>query len=183
MMNRTSFFLVLVLGCLLGLHGLLHDHVQFTLLHGPNVPGSYAILFFTALGFTFTTRHTHSWASFLLRPSCFILSGAVSNCPLHIGHLATWGGRAHLLASSLPYHTVPGFLRQEYWRDLPFLPPVDHVLSAFSTMTHPSWVALHGMAHSFIELCKPLQHDNAVIHDGWCVCMTSSVFVSLWMVI
>ena len=27
-----------------------------------------------------------------------------------------------------------------------------------STMTHPSWVALHGMAHSFIEL------DRAVIH-------------------
>ena len=29
--------------------------------------------------------------------------------------------------------------------------PVD-VLSELSTMTHPSWVALHGMAHSFIEL-------------------------------
>ena len=25
-------------------------------------------------------------------------------------------------------------------------------------MTHPSWVALHGMAHSFIEL------DKAVVH-------------------
>ena len=25
-------------------------------------------------------------------------------------------------------------------------------LSELSTMTHPSWVALHGMAHSFIEL-------------------------------
>ena len=28
-----------------------------------------------------------------------------------------------------------------------------------------SWVALHGMAHSFIELCKPLCRDKAVIHD------------------
>jgi len=26
------------------------------------------------------------------------------------------------------------------------------------------WVALHGMAHSFIELHKPLQHDKVVIH-------------------
>ena len=31
-------------------------------------------------------------------------------------------------------------------------------LSELSTMTHPSWVALHGMAHSFIEL------DKAVVH-------------------
>ena len=51
-----------------------------------------------------------------------------------------------------------GFSRQEYWSGLPFPSPVDHVLSELSTMTHPSWVALNGMAHSFIEL------DKAVIH-------------------
>ena len=44
-----------------------------------------------------------------------------------------------------------GFSRHEYWSGLPFPSPVD-VLSELSTMTHPSWVALHGMAHSFIEL-------------------------------
>ena len=27
-------------------------------------------------------------------------------------------------------------------------------MSELSTMTHPSWVALHSMAHSFIELDK-----------------------------
>ena len=48
---------------------------------------------------------------------------------------------------------------------LPFPPPVDHVLSELSTMTCLSWVALHGMAHSFIELCKPLCHDREVIHE------------------
>ena len=42
--------------------------------------------------------------------------------------------------------------RQEYWSGLPFPSPVDHLLSELSTMTHPSWVALHCMAHSFIEL-------------------------------
>ena len=41
---------------------------------------------------------------------------------------------------------------------LPFPPPVDHVLSELSTMTHLSWVALHSMAHNFIEL------DKAVVH-------------------
>ena len=48
--------------------------------------------------------------------------------------------------------------RQEYWSGFPFLFPVGHVLSEVSTMTHPSWVALQGMAHSFIEL------DKAVVH-------------------
>ena len=41
---------------------------------------------------------------------------------------------------------------------------MDHVLSELSTMTHPSWVALHGLAYSFIEL------DKAVLH------------VSVWLV-
>ena len=40
-----------------------------------------------------------------------------------------------------------------------------HVLSELSTMTHPSWVALHGMAHSFIEL------DKAVIHVVSFLCL------------
>ena len=39
-----------------------------------------------------------------------------------------------------------GFSRQEYWSGLPFPSPVDHILSDLSTMTHPSWVASHGMA-------------------------------------
>ena len=31
-------------------------------------------------------------------------------------------------------------------------------------MTHMSLLALHGLAHSFTEFCKPLHHDKAVIH-------------------
>ena len=60
-----------------------------------------------------------------------------------------------------------GFLRQEYWSDVPIPPPVDHVLSELSTMTCPSWVTLRGIAHSFIELYKPLDHPKAVIHEGF----------------
>ena len=51
-----------------------------------------------------------------------------------------------------------GFSRQEYWSALPFPSPVDHVLSELSTVTCASWVALHGMAHSFIELDKTVVH-------------------------
>ena len=42
--------------------------VQLTLIHRPNIPGYYAILFFIALDFTFSTRSIHHWASFLLWP-------------------------------------------------------------------------------------------------------------------
>ena len=39
-------------------------------------------------------------------------------------------------------------------------------MSELSAMTHLSWVALQGMSHSCIELCKPVCHDRAVIHEG-----------------
>ena len=51
-----------------------------------------------------------------------------------------------------------GFSRKEYGRGLTFPSPVDKILPELSTMTRPSWVALHSMADSFIEL------DKAVVH-------------------
>ena len=59
-----------------------------------------------------------------------------------------------------------GFSQQGFGSDLPFPPPVDYVLSELFTRTRPSWVALNSTAHSFIELCKPLLHNKAVIHEG-----------------
>ena len=41
-----------------------------------------------------------------------------------------------------------------------------YVLSELSSVTCLSWVALHSMARSFIELCKPLLHDRGMIHEG-----------------
>ena len=35
---------------------------------------------------------------------------------------------------------------------------MDYILSELSTMTNSSWVVLHSMAHSFIELDKPVVH-------------------------
>ena len=49
-----------------------------------------------------------------------------------------------------------------YWYGLPFPPPMDHILSELSPMTHPSWQALHSMAHSLIELLKPLHHKAVI---------------------
>ena len=56
-----------------------------------------------------------------------------------------------------------GFARQEYRSWLPFPSPVNHILSELSTVTHPSWVTLHGIAHSFIELDKAVVHVISLI--------------------
>ena len=44
---------------------------------------------------------------------------------------------------------------------------VDYVVSELSTMTWLSWVALHGMAHSFIELDKAVVHVISLISFLW----------------
>ena len=59
------------------------------------------------------------------------------------------------------------FSRQEYRSGLPFPSPVDHILSELSTMTHLSWVALQGMAHSFTQLDKAVVHVITLISFLW----------------
>ena len=49
--------------------------------------------------------------------------------------------------------------------------PVYQVLPELSAVTHLSWVALHGMTHSFIEL------DKAVVHV---ISLVSFLCFSLW---
>ena len=76
---------------------------------------------------------------------------------LHWSPVAYWshtnlGSSSFSVLSFCFFMLFMGFSGQEYWSGLPFPSPVDHVLSELSTMTHPSWVALHGIAHSFIEL-------------------------------
>ena len=69
-----------------------------------------------------------------------------------------------------------GFSRQEHWSSLPFPSPVDHILSKLSTMTCLFWVALHGMAHSFIELDKAVVYVIRLVSFLWLwfsVCLPS----------
>ena len=56
------------------------DHFQFTLIHGPNILSSYAILFFMASDFAFITRNIYNWVLLPLWPSRFVSS--VSTCLL-----------------------------------------------------------------------------------------------------
>ena len=57
---------------------ILFDHFQFVLIHGPNIPGSYVMLLFTASDLASITSHIHSWVLFLLCLHPFILSGVIS---------------------------------------------------------------------------------------------------------
>ena len=132
--------------------------------HGPNVPGSYAILFFTALDFTFTTfRHIQIWALYPLWPRLFIPSGAISPLfPSSIWDTYRPEGvifRCHIF---LLFHTVHGVLEGRIleWFAIPIFSGPDVVRNGFvfvcvselSTMTCPSLVALHSTAHSFIYM-------------------------------
>ena len=149
---------------------LLLDHVQFSLIHGPSVPGSYAVLFLKASDFIFITRHIHHWAWLLLRPTRFFLSGALSNFPPLFPSIildpCDMSGLSSGAITFCLFILFMGFSWQESWSGLPFPPQVDHILSELFTMTSTSWIALHGMAHSFSELCRSFCHHKAVIHRG-----------------
>ena len=60
-----------------------------------------------------------------------------------------------------------GFSRQEYWSRLSIPSPVEHVLSEVSTTTFLSWMTLHSMFHSFIELDKALVHIIRLVSFLW----------------
>ena len=124
--------------------------------------------FFTTSKFTSITSHIHNWVLCLLWLCLFILSG-VSSPSISVAYWAP-ADLESLSFSVLSFHLFRLFMefsRQEYWSTLPFPSPVDHVLSELSTMTHLSWVALHSMAHSFIELDKAAVHVIRLVSFLW----------------
>ena len=134
---------------------ILLGHVQFTLIHEPNIPGFYAILFFIPPDSIFTIRHIHNWALFPLWPgTSFYLDLLVI---VFCSSLAVYWILSNLGGSSsgvISLYLVILFM----WNTgmvFPFPPPVDHILSELFTMTHPSWVALHIMVHSFMSYASP----------------------------
>ena len=87
-------------------------HFQFTLIHGHNIPGSYAIFFFTASDFIFITSHIHNWAlvslwrhlfiflELFLHPSPVVywafkdLGGYIFQCHIFLPfHICSWGSQ------------------------------------------------------------------------------------------
>ena len=89
--------------------------------------------------------------------SSFLLELFLHSYPVTYWAPTELGSSSFSVVSFCIFILFMGFSRQEYWGGLPFPSPVDHILSELSTMSLPSWVALHGMAHSFTE------SDKAVI--------------------
>ena len=143
------------------------------------VPMQYCSLQLTASYFSSITSHIHNFVLFLLWLCLFILSGVIFPL-ISSSILGTYlpGEFIFQCPTFFLFILFMGFSGQEYWSGLPFPSPVDHVLSELSTMTHPSWVALHGMAHSFIELTKTVVHVIRLVSFLWLwisVCLPSDV--------
>ena len=103
---------------------------------------------------------------------------------LHWSPVAYWaptdlGSSSFSVLSFCFFILFMGFSRQEYWSGLPFPSPVDHILSELSTVTCLSWVALHGMAHSFIALDKAVVHVIRLVSFLWLLFSSISLHWSL----
>ena len=141
-------------------------------MHGPNIPGSYAICLFIASDFIFIIHHIHNWVLFLLWLHLFILSGVISpSSPVAYWAPTNLGSSSFSVIPFCLFILFMEFSRQEYWSGLPLPSPVDHILSELSTLTRPSWVAqgsqLVGKAHSFIELDKAVVRVIRLVSFLW----------------
>ena len=140
------------------------------LIHGPDIPGSYAILLFTASDLLLSPVTSTSTGGY-----CFCFGSIPSfflEFFLRWSPVAYWaptdpGSSPFSILSFYLFIMFMGFSRQEYWSGLPFPSPVDHILSELSTMTHLSWVALQGIAHSFIELDKAVVRVIRLVSFLW----------------
>ena len=129
------------------------------MIHGPNIPGSYAILFFTASDLASITSDTHNRELLLLWLCLLIPSGVIfpliSSSIFGTYHTVEFIFQCPVF---LLFHTVHGVFKAGIlkWFFIPFSSGPHFV----RTLHHdPSiWVVLHGMAHSFTEL------DKAVVH-------------------
>ena len=136
------------------------------------------MLFFAASDFTFITRHIHNWASFLLWPSCFILSGAISSSPplFPSSILDTFRpvDSSFDVVSVCPFAYFMRFSQQVDWGGLPFPPPVQQIIFCLKSLLWPISLGRPYMAWLIASLsyASPFtmtgQWSVGEIVDLWC---------------
>ena len=93
------------------------------MIHGLDIPGSYAILLFTASDLASINSYIHNWVLFLLWLHPFILSGVISLL-ISSSILGTKRPGEFLFQYPiiLPFHTVHGILKERIlkWFAIPF---------------------------------------------------------------
>ena len=104
-----------------GAHSYTPGLIQATADH--NIPGSYAILLFTALNPASITSPIHNWVLFLIWLHAFILSGVISPL-ISSSILGTYRPGEFIFQCPifLPFHTVHGLLKSRIlkWFAFPF---------------------------------------------------------------
>ena len=112
---------------------------------------------------TSTTGHCFHFDS----ASSFLLEHFL--CCYPVAYLASTNLRSSSFSilSFCLFKLFMGFWRQECLHGLPFPSPVDHILSERSTLSRLSWMAQHGLAHSFIELDKAVIHVISLVSFLW----------------
>ena len=102
---------------------LVGDILSFVSTHGPNIPGSYAILLLTASNLASVTRPVDNWVLFLLWLHPFIVSRVISPL-ISSSILGTYcpGEFIFQCLLFLPFNTVHGVFnsRTLKWFAIPF---------------------------------------------------------------
>ena len=149
-----------------------------------NLPWFMDLTFQVPMQYCSLQHRTLLLSSVISTPGCCFCFGSVSSFFLELflyqSPVAYWaptdlGSSSFSVLSFCLFILFMGFSRQEYWSGLLFPSPVDHILSEVSTMTRPSWVALHVMVHSFTELDKAMVHVIRLVSFLWlwfsfCLC-------------
>ena len=153
---------------------------MYNLVHGPNIPGAYAIVFFIALDFTFFTRHIHNWMSFLpWSVSSFFLDLLVIPLHSYSSSILDTFWPAHLLLLShfsrvwlcatpqtAAHQASPsmGFSRWEYWSGLPLLSlPAHLVVSYLFAFSYCSCV-LQARILEYVAVSSSRDHFVRTLH-------------------
>ena len=130
------------------------DHFHVALVHGPNIPGSYAILLFKALNLASITSPILNWVLFLLWLHSFILSRVISPL-ISSSILGTYRPGEFIFQCPifLPFHTVHGVLKARILKgfDTPFSSGPHSVRPLHLGWPHMVWL-------NFIELDKAVDH-------------------------
>ena len=141
-----------------------------------NLPWFMDLIFQVLMQYCYLQHQTLLPSSVTSTTGCCFCFGSVSSLFLelflHWSPVAYWaptdlGSSSFGVLSFCLFILIMGFSRQENWSGLPFPSPVGHVLSELSIMTRLSWVALHGMAHSFIELDKAVVRVIRLVGFLW----------------
>ena len=146
---------------------LLFDLFQLALIHGLDIPGSYAILLFTASNLASITSRIHNWVLFLLCPHPFILSGVISPL-ISSSLLGTYGPGEFISVSCLFAFSYCSWGSQGKNTEV-----ACHTLLQWTTFcqTSPLWPAHRGWPHTawlgFTELDKAVVFETILASCLW----------------